>query len=155
MLDKSPQICIQIISLSQQRTAPKTAKMLSPLVCLLSRNSTPFKKTEIMAVCKDAEDEMVLCLCVSDLLCKDLNPHQLYLRKSPFATPIENDTSSNITEFVQYDKENNIYYLPIGVEPDQLAFPTDRYRWPDKYTILIWIRWAKNSSITVFDSSIY
>mmetsp|Transcript_55027 Transcript_55027/g.87829 ORF Transcript_55027/g.87829 Transcript_55027/m.87829 type:complete len:274 (-) Transcript_55027:310-1131(-) len=99
----------------------------------------------------------VLCLYASDSVVSDNElAKALYLRHSPFSSDVTHNKGNQVTmkQLLRHDETDNVYYFPVGVPPERLAFNTSHWEWPQRYTVIMWLRWKRNSScITTFDSS--
>ena len=104
----------------------------------------------------DYEEDQLFCLYPADAMASNsIDDTKLYLRKSPFTGDVHPNKPFNKNNLIRHDKENNIYYLPLGIAPDKLAFTTSQWKWPEKYTIFMWVKWKANGTIATFDSSSY
>ncbi len=129
----------------------------------------------------------ILCLYASDAMNIEVD-HNIYniyqptraigdicddmFRISPFGNNNKvlsnntNDKIKSVKKLVKYGKiiRGNIYYYQLGdrnSNPQNQLFFTPKFKWPDIYSMVIWVKWkddykeliALNSVLTTFDSN--
>lgn len=105
-----------------------------------------------------SNDSMIFCFYPVDVLHNQHDTESVAVRASPFDSDslslVRSDNPMTPTSFiVQHDESNHIYYLPFGVPPCFLEIATPNWKWPDRYTIMLWVRWKEGRSIlSTFDS---
>ena len=103
---------------------------------------------------KDMSKERDQVFCLYPVDSSRSESTTLHLQHSPFSWV--STSTKNVSSIIRHDKENNIYYFPIGIKPHNWFINTSRWKWPKKYTILMWIRWKDDGfTITTFDSESY
>ena len=101
-------------------------------------------------------NDMIFCFYPVDTLLGPQSVTSIYLRSTPFDTHHLSPyipTPRTMSAFLEHDESNQIYYLPLGTSPHSLSLRTPDWKWPDRYTMLIWIRWSGiHGLLTTFDS---
>ena len=107
---------------------------------------------------------MIFCFYPVDILLGPDDARSVHLRSTPFdshylapsiSTKSAQSTQS-MSSFLEHDASNHIYFLSLGTLPSLLSIPTPSWKWPARYTVLLWIRWPRtNGIVTTFDSDAY
>ena len=96
---------------------------------------------------------LMFCFYAIDMLDGMDDATYVHLRCTPFDTH-NLSTSQRVKCLLQNDESNHIHYLPLGTSGGAVI-KTPAFQWPEQYTMLLWIRCARNYLLTTFDSSYY